>query len=181
MNFFQSTTRSDSGASPAPPSGRTGLKLIAVFKFLKALALIAAGLGTLGLLNSDWNDAAADWLQQLALTHGKRLATTFIDHALSYLSATTPHRLIAVASGAFLYGSVFLVEGVGLWRCKRWAEYLTLLVTASLLPFEILALYHRLTLPRAGTLALNLLVIGYLVWRLWVTRGRQSASPHALA
>ena len=76
---------------------------------------------------------------------------------------------------------MFLVEGVGLWRGKRWAEYLTLLVTASLLPFEILALYHRLTLPRTATLALNLLVIGYLVWRFWIVRPRQSASPHALA
>jgi uncharacterized membrane protein (DUF2068 family) len=39
-------------------------------------------------------------------------------------------------------------------------------VTASLLPFEMAAVYSRLTVVRVATLVVNALVIGYLVWEL---------------
>ena len=163
-------------APSAPERGRVGLEVIAAFKFMKAITLVTAGLGTLGLLNPGWNEAALDWLEQLALDHGHRLAATLAERVLPYLGEASPGRLVAVALGAFLYAGVFLVEGVGLWRCKRWAEYLTILVTASLLPVELIALHRRLTPFRAGTLALNILVIGYLLWQLWVTRAAHRAS-----
>lgn len=163
-------------APSAPERGRVGLEVIAAFKFMKAITLVAAGLGTLGLLNPGWNDAALDWLGQLALNHGHRLAAALAERVLPYLGEASPGRLLVVALGAFLYAGVFVVEGVGLWRCRRWAEYLTILVTASLLPLEIVALHRRLTLFRAGMLALNSVVIGYLLWQLWVTRAAHRAS-----
>ena len=77
--------------------------------------------------------------------------------------------------GALLYASVFLVEGIGLWRGKKWAEYLTIGVTASLLPLEVVAVVHRVTLVRVATLVINTAVIAYLVWEL---RARLAAERH---
>ena len=58
------------------------------------------------------------------------------------------------------------VEAVGLWRRRRWAEYLTLCVTASLIPLELVAIAHRATPLRIGALAVNVVVVALLVLRL---------------
>lgn len=148
--------------------GRIGLRLVAAFKFLKAFTLVGVGLGSLGMLDPRWNDAAHEWLKDLALNQGQGVAVALSEHILASVGAASPRQLLVAAAGAFLYAAVFLVEGVGLWRYQRWAEYLTVLVTASFLPVEILSLHHW---PLAGALLLNCLAIAYLVWQLWVTRG----------
>ncbi|MEO8938768.1 MAG: DUF2127 domain-containing protein [Burkholderiaceae bacterium] len=154
---------------PAGGQGAT-LRVIAVIKLIKAVVLIAAGLGALGLLKSNWTDSAVDVLHQLALEHGRRLASAFADHAASMLSSASPARLSEVAVGCFIYGSIFLVEAVGLWTRRRWAEYLTAIVTALLLPFEVDALVHHVTIVHGMALLLNLAVVGYLVFQLWKQR-----------
>jgi hypothetical protein len=45
-----------------------------------------------------------------------------------------------------------LIEGVGLYLEKGWAEYLTLLITGSFLPWEVFEVIRRLTWIRASLL-----------------------------
>lgn len=148
------------------PKRHVGLQIIAAFKFCKAAALIATGFATLGILNPGNATWMQDWLERLALGQGHALASSIAARALALLDLAGPTRLRQVALGAFLYAALFLVEGVGLARQRRWAEYLTVVVTTSFLPLEIVALYRRWTLPRAGTLILNVAVVAYLVWQL---------------
>ena len=148
---------------------RRGLELIAVYKFVKAGTLTLAGLGALGLVNRGVASAANQWLERLALRPGQRLTTTFAELALPYLAHATGRRLILIAIGAFLYATLYLVEGVGLWRCRRWAEVLTVWASASFLPLEIAALVQRQTMPRAVTFALNVGVVAFLAWQLRVS------------
>ena len=54
------------------------------------------------------------------------------------LCAPAPARRRSCSATALLEG----IEAVGLWYQRRWAEYLTFLVTASLLPFEIYEIAH---------------------------------------
>ena len=35
------------------------------------------------------------------------------------------------------YGSLFATEGIGVWLERRWTEYLTIIATGSLVPFEL--------------------------------------------
>src|SRR3954452_24509569 len=157
--------------------GLKGLEIIACFKFLQATALILAGLGAFGLMNPAVSDAAGDWLERLAVGTGQRFAAAAAARFLPIFNAATPRHFAAFGLGALLYASVFLVEGVGLWRGKKWAEYLTIAVTASLLPFEIAAIVNRVTLVRVGTLAINLFVIGYLVWELRARQRQHATRP----
>lgn len=152
------------------PRGWVGLEIIAAYKFIKAALLIAAGLGALGMLNAGWNDAAQDWVERLALANTHHFVASTAARALPWFDAIGRRRLAAVSVGAFLYAGLFLVEGVGLWQCKRWAEYLTIVVTASLLPVEIFAVHQRITLFRVGALVLNVLVVMFLVWQIRATR-----------
>jgi uncharacterized membrane protein (DUF2068 family) len=146
--------------------GLRGLEIIAAFKFVQAFALILAGLGTFGLMNPRVSDAAGDWLEGLAVGNGQRFAVAAAARILPIFNAATPRHFAAFGLGALLYATVFLVEGVGLWRGKKWAEYLTIGVTASLLPVEVMALVHRVTLVRIATLVINTVVIVYLLWEL---------------
>jgi len=150
-----------------PRGDRLWLDLIALFKFVKAATLIAAGLAAFGLLTPWLADSAHQWLERLSLARGHRLAARLAASSLQGLGGASDRKLVELGVGAFLYASVFLVEGVGLWRCRRWAEYLTVLVTTSFLPFEVVALAHRFTAIRALTLALNVVVVIYLIWQLW--------------
>jgi uncharacterized membrane protein (DUF2068 family) len=68
--------------------------------------------------------------------------------------------IITAAAYAVIEG----VEAVGLWLEKRWAEYLTALATAGLLPLEIHELLKRVTALRLGALIVNVIVLVYLVY-----------------
>jgi uncharacterized membrane protein (DUF2068 family) len=63
----------------------------------------------------------------------------------------------------FAYAGLGMIEGIGLYLEKGWAEYLTLFITASFLPWEIFEVIRRLTWIRAGLLVVNVLVFLYLL------------------
>jgi uncharacterized membrane protein (DUF2068 family) len=71
------------------------------------------------------------------------------------------------------YALVEGVEAVGLWMQKRWAEYLTLIVTASLLPLEIYELAKGISPLKAIALVVNVAIVLYLLLakRLFGLRG----------
>ena len=64
---------------------------------------------------------------------------------------------------AVVYCVIEGVEAVGLWRERRWAEYLTAVATVGFLPFEVHELIKRVTVVRVGALVINLAVLVWLV------------------
>jgi uncharacterized membrane protein (DUF2068 family) len=139
-----------------------GLRLVAVFKFGKALLLTAAGLGALKLLDPGVAAHAQSWGAALATSTDRKL----VQHLLARAAGLPPGRLEVLAIGAFLYAALFTTEGVGLWLARRWAEYLTLVATASFVPIEAFEVARHLSLPRVGALVLNLAVVAYIGSRL---------------
>ena len=80
-------------------------------------------------------------------------------------------------AAARAYALVEGVEAVGLWYAGRWAEYLTLIVTASFLPLEVYELAHTLSPSRSSRLIVNVAVVAYLLFakRLFGIRGGAAA------
>jgi uncharacterized membrane protein (DUF2068 family) len=80
-----------------------------------------------------------------------------------------------------LYAALNAFEAVGLWRGRRWAEYLTFTELALLLPVEVYELTVRVTTLKSLTLALNLAIVLYLLIakRLFGIRGGGKAE-HAI-
>ena len=144
------------------------LRAIAIFKFIKAALLIASGIGALRLATKDIFAYSAHLVGKYHFNPGNR----FVAQVLVRMTHVTPQRLHEIGIIAFVYAALFLAEGVGLWSLKQWGEWITVLVTGLLLPFEIYELFHRLTLPRAAVLVLNAAIVCYLVVRL---RQRRSA------
>ena len=72
------------------------------------------------------------------------------------------HMLRRIGALAFIYSGVCVAEGIGLYLEKAWGEYLTLVITASFLPWEIFEIIHRITWVRVSLLVVNLAVFIYL-------------------
>jgi uncharacterized membrane protein (DUF2068 family) len=96
-----------------------------------------------------------------------------IERGFSLQSGT----LLLVGAVLAAYALVEGIEAVGLWYGRRWAEYLTFLVTASLLPLEIYELTERLSPLKVITLLINIAVVLYLLLakRLFGLRGGVAA------
>lgn len=100
-----------------------------------------------------------------------------LTHRLDELFSLRTSRLHLFAGIALLYAAVEGLEAVGLWYGRRWAEYLTLVVTASLLPVEVYELSHHATPFKVVAFVLNVAVVAYLLWakRLFGVRGGAAA------
>ncbi|MFI6051997.1 DUF2127 domain-containing protein [Streptomyces violascens] len=85
--------------------------------------------------------------------------------------------LVIVAVALLLYALIEIVEGVGLWRAKRWAEYLTVVATAMFLPLEIYELTEKISWVKIATLTINILAVLYILLakRLFGLRGGLAA------
>ena len=145
---------------------------IAVFKLVKALLLIALGIGAITLLrNGDTIGTLHRVARDLGIDANRRLVTK----AIAKIAGVDHRKLEEIGLGTFVYAGVFLVEGIGLLLRRRWAEYLTIVVTASFIPFEIYELVHAPSAMKVAGLALNVLIVAYLVLRRWQERHQSSA------
>jgi uncharacterized membrane protein (DUF2068 family) len=97
---------------------------------------------------------------------------------LSRFLALDLRDLREIGAAFIAYAAVFVVEGVGLLRRRRWAEWLTVIVTASFIPFEIYELARRPGVAKVIALALNVAIAAYLAWRRM--RDRAAHASHFL-
>jgi uncharacterized membrane protein (DUF2068 family) len=138
------------------------LRLIAAFKLLKAGLLIALGVGAFKLLHQDVASVVEHWIEALKLDPGNR----FVDAALSKASDLTPDQIKKLGLGSFIYAGLFLTEGIGLWLLKYWAEWLTVIITSSLIPIEIYEIHRHPTPAKVVVLVLNVAIVVYLLYRI---------------
>jgi uncharacterized membrane protein (DUF2068 family) len=139
-----------------------GLRIIAVYKLLKSLALLALGIGALNLLHKDVAAVAEHWINIFQVDPHSH----YIRLLLAKLSIVDDQRLKELSAGTFIYSAIFLTEGVGLALGKRWAEYLTIISTASLLPIEVYELVKHVSIAKILALVINLAVVVYLIQEL---------------
>jgi uncharacterized membrane protein (DUF2068 family) len=138
------------------------LRLIALFKLVKAALLIAVGVGALKLLHKDVAGAVEHWVELLRLDPNNQ----YIDIALEKASNLTPDKIKELGLGSMIYAGLFLTEGIGLWFDKRWAEWLTVIITSSLIPIEIYKIYHQPTSVKIAVLLINIAIVAYLLYRI---------------
>jgi uncharacterized membrane protein (DUF2068 family) len=148
------------------------LRLIAAFKFLKALFVVATGFGLL----SFYDPAVTRVLFRLAHDLPYAFEQHLVRDAIAFLSGMSPRRIQIIAAATFSYAVLFLVEGVGLWLGLHWAEILTVIATSSLIPVEIHEINVHVTVAKILVLVANVAIVCYLIWRL----RREAAARRAL-
>ena len=158
-NFPKAMTDSPSRLLPPQRRHNKGLILIAAFKLGQALLFVAVGVGALKLLHKD----VGDLLKRLAEHPHFNPESSLINFLLARSSLFNDRLLRRIGEVVFIYAGLDLVEGIGLYLEKTWAEYLTLAITASFLPWEVIEIFHRITLIRISLLTVNVLVFVYLL------------------
>jgi uncharacterized membrane protein (DUF2068 family) len=139
-----------------------GLLLIGLFKLGKSLLFFCLGFGAIHLLHKDLGDEVMRLATALKFDPESRFVSLLLDK----VDLIDAHRLREISLATFGYSALALTEGVGLLMEKVWAEYLTLILTISFLPWELYELSRKPDWFRLGLLVTNLAVLAYLVWLL---------------
>jgi len=161
-------------AAPSDRGSSRGrlLPLIAAERALRGLLLVAAGIYLLSHTGSDFGSIANHLARAIELDPRRH----FIRRVIDRLGSLSRHEIRFFGAAALAYGVLELVEGVGLFLRKRWAEWLTVVATSLLIPFEIYELARRPSLLKAGGLVVNILIVLYLIR---VIRRAPAATPAA--
>ncbi|WCB92942.1 hypothetical protein DSM104299_01642 [Baekduia alba] len=163
-----------------PLRDRVVLRLIAINRAVHFIGLALLGIAIL-LFSANRADLRDVVLRVVADVTGESASGSGSEHGLTHrvdeLFSLRSSRLHLFAAIAIMYALVEGVEAVGLWWGKRWAEYLTLIVTASLLPVEIYELTNHVSPFKVVAFILNVAVVAYLLYakRLFGIRGGAAA------
>jgi uncharacterized membrane protein (DUF2068 family) len=173
--------------APVVPRGREIrshliLRVFAVERFVRALIFLGAGY-LLWRFRSSHNSVERAFNRELPVLRGLFRQLGFnIDHSklvglLRDALTLSSHSITILALGAMAYAAIELVEGVGLWQGRRWGEYFAAVATSLGLPLEIYDLTRAVTWLALTLLAVNLLLVVYLIVskRLFGLRGGKHA------
>ena len=145
---------------------RRGLFLVGLFKLGKTVFFLGVGAGAIHLIHRNLGELVMRIIDALPIDPEGRVVSLVMDKA----DLIDAHDLRRIGAGAFIYAILCLIEGTGLLMRKGWAEYFTVILTVLGLPLEIFEIVHRVTALKLGALAINLVVLFYL---LWVLKKRQ--------
>ncbi|HME11576.1 MAG TPA: DUF2127 domain-containing protein [Candidatus Acidoferrum sp.] len=169
----RSAGKSSAGKKGPKPGGAQrhahshGLLLIAAFKIFKGVFLLAIAFGARHLLSQNLAGDAEHLLDLLRIDPHNH----YIHLLLERIAKIDERRLHQLRAGTFFYATLFLLEGTGLALRQRWAEYVTIISTSSLIPIEVYELLRHSSAVKLGLLFVNVVIVVYLIFELRRNRG----------
>ncbi len=142
------------------------LPWIAAERSLRALVLVAVGIVLVSHPHANWAGEVSRLAQDLGFDPKDNWVRKLVDN----VSRIHSHQDLVFGLAALAYGALESVEAYGLFKRRRWGEWLTVLATSLLLIPEVWELTKNASVLKVGALLVNLLVVAYLLWRL---RGRR--------
>lgn len=162
---------------PAARRARLVLRLIALER---AAHSVIIGLFTAGLvLARHDHPGLVNWARELKDNTSRDASLDwFTDRVAEVIHLRGTFVSVLMLTAGF-YTLVDGAAAVGLWRGRRWAEYVTALTAASFLPFDVRFAWRQFTVLRVLALVINLAVVVYLVWgrHLFGLRGGRDTLP----
>lgn len=147
---------------------------IGAFKLAQALLFVLLGIGAIRLLHKDLVGIAEHFIYAMRFNPEGHL----VNLVLVRVAMIDPHRLKEISAAIFAIAALDAIEGTGLVLEQAWAEFVTLILTASFLPWEIWELVRRITWIKLGLTLINIAVVIYLAlyvrMRMWERRQRRT-------
>lgn len=161
MSEIENIAAAQAAAHPAPraSSHRAGLRVIATYEIIKTACLLLVAAAAFHLDHQQNFERLVHWLEHLSLSDSNGLRWRMV----SMLQDFGPSRFVAVGLVALGYAVLFGIEGVGLLLGKYWAEWFTVIATASLIPIELYETLHRFGWLKLAALLGNVAIVAYLV------------------
>lgn len=148
---------------------------IGVFKLLQALLFVSLGIGVIRLFHKDLMDLAEHVILALRFNPEGRFVNLFLEK----VALIDPHRLRQISAVVFSIAALDILEGTGLVLERVWAEYVTLILTASFLPLEFFEVFRHATWIRVILLVINLAVVIYLLYYVRLRVGERREMRNA--
>jgi uncharacterized membrane protein (DUF2068 family) len=143
----------------SPRPRHVGLKVIGVLKLLSGALALAVGIGVFRFLGHDPGPNAERIVTHLGLDPHNRI----IHEVISRITGIDRTHLRAIEFGTFFYAGLHIIEGIGLILGYHWAEYLVIVATGSLIPFEIYEIARKPSPVRITLFVLNVAIVIYLI------------------
>jgi uncharacterized membrane protein (DUF2068 family) len=144
------------------PLHSRGLHVVALFEGAKGVLVLLAGFGLLSFIHKDAHDAAARLVEHFNFNPASHYPRIFLD----LTERVTDSQLWAMSFAALMYSIVRMMEAVGLWLRKRWAEWFGALTGGMYIPIEIYEIARGVTWPKVTVLTVNVGVVTYLLFVL---------------
>lgn len=138
------------------------LPWIAAERAIRCVGLVAIGLVLLTHPHTNWSQTISDLARHL----GFDPSGNGIQKIITKIKAISSRRYEVFGVIAIAYGVLEGVEAYGLWRRRRWGEYLTVLATSLLFIPEIWEIVKKPSALKVAALVVNLVIVVYLIVRL---------------
>lgn len=138
------------------------LRLIAAFKLAKGTLLLLLALAALRLMHRD----VAEIVRKILLHVRADPESKHFHNLLGKLANVHPRTLAEFGVGAFIYSSLYFIEGIGLLLTRRWAEWMAVITTGGFIPLEVYEVVRDVHVIRIGVLCVNIAIVIYLIWEL---------------
>jgi uncharacterized membrane protein (DUF2068 family) len=152
---------SDQVAGHAPGESRW-LKWLAAIRIVEGIILCVVAVELVEIIGRDLDALLEQWVRRVHVDPHNPIIIGALGYARE--AGTTTLEEVAGLSGAF--GGLNLLQGVGLWYRRAWAEYVCVLSTALFIPFEIHELILEPHVVSAGMLLVNAAIVAFLMRRL---------------
>ena len=151
---------------------RSAFQAIAIFEATKGLAALAGLVGVLDLLHRDVHSVVMALIGRFSLDPEAHYPSLLLHYADLLPNADV--RMLVLLGSAYI--TLRFLEATGLWLGKAWGEYLGALSGGIYIPFEVSHLVGEPNWLNASIVFINLVIVGYLVYALWLRH--QPRSTH---
>jgi uncharacterized membrane protein (DUF2068 family) len=149
-----------------------GFRLIGAFKLLSGVLFLGVGFGLPRLFDGDVATRLERAISLMRLDPDNH----FVHSVISRVAGINRHQLHQIQAGTFFYALLHLVEGTGLVLGYRWAGFLTVVATSSLIPFEAYTIWRKFDFWKLAVLAANVAIVVYVIIKLRKEMGDDAAS-----
>jgi len=148
----------DTSKNPFPESPPF-LRIIAVVKLAKGVALAGVALGLFSIVHRDLDVLAQKFIEFMRISPENHYAKLLLEKA----GVIEPHSIIRAGIATAFYAAILLSEGVGLWLGAAWAEYVVVVTTGFFVPEEIISMIHGPSMTKGLVIAVNAAILAYVV------------------
>jgi uncharacterized membrane protein (DUF2068 family) len=163
------------------------LRALAIERWIRGLVVILLGVAVLKLRSTrvsikELVDRDLESLKPFFRQIHFNVSDSATVHSVMKLLDAKPSTLNLIGGGLLGYGTLQIVEGLGLWSLRRWGEYVAVVGTTLFIPLEVYELTESVSWLKIAALAVNVLAVFYLVWskRLFGVRGGHHAYEASL-
>ncbi len=134
------------------------LKFIILYKTLMGIAETTISISLFKLFGRNLEAAFTGFARSLHLDTEHRITAS----AIKRLGMIGNDTLIGITLILLLFGILNLIEAWGLHRRQMWGEWLTVIATSLLIPFEIYEIFIGVTAFKVFIFVMNVIIVYYL-------------------